>query len=90
MNSLFGLKVFQSPLVQPVPVITFDPQHKCDAWATPAFRREMDAWLLNRFGTMEVGYMFDPRALGLPGDPSFVLNPKQVAMLKAYSRDTTV
>jgi hypothetical protein len=88
VDTLFGIKVRQSPLVQPVPVLTFDPLRKC-TWATPEYRASVDAWLLKRFGTQEVAYMLDPRALGLPGDPTFVLNPKQVAMLKMRNMEFT-
>ena len=83
MNTLFGLKVISSPLVpSEVQTVTFDPQHKCDAWATPAYRREIDAWLLKRFGRHEVAFMFDPRALGLSGGKMLAMNPKQFAILR--------
>lgn len=88
MNSLFGFKVIES-LVAPsdLPRITFDPQHKCDAWATPDFRRQMDAWLLKRFGTQRVAFMFNQRALGLAGftsGPTVVMNPQNAVMLRDF------
>lgn len=90
MNTLFGLKVVSNPILpSELPNIRFDPQHKCDAWATPAYRREIDAWLLERFGTHEVAFMFDPKYLGIAGGPMFAMNPKHVAMLKMNSRKFT-
>lgn len=86
VNTLFGLKVVESPLVpSELPTITFDPQRKC-AWATSEYRASVDAWLLKRFGTQQVAFMFDPRALGLGGGPMFAMNPKHVSMLKMNSR----
>lgn len=86
MNTFFGIKVVESPHVQPVPVLQLSPTFE---WCTPEFRAKTNAWLLERFGTMEVAYFFNPRALGLAGSPGVLLNPKQVAMLKQYSRDIT-
>jgi hypothetical protein len=86
MNTLFGLRVIESPLVpSELPTITFDPQRKC-TWATPEYRASVDAWLLKRFGTQQVSFMFDPRALGLPGGPMFAMNPRHAAMIRSASR----
>lgn len=81
MNTMFGFPVITSPLVQPVPVLTFDPAHKL-CWATPEFRAEMNAWLLERFGTKEVAYIFDPHALRIMGNQTIVMHPETVARLK--------
>jgi hypothetical protein len=86
MDTFFGIKILPSEHVQPVPVLQLHPDFP---WCTPEFRAKTNAWLLERFGTMEVAYMFDPRALGLAGSPGFLMNPKHVAMLKMYSRDVT-
>jgi hypothetical protein len=84
-NNLFGaLKFIEHPLIpSELPVITFDPQHKC-TWATPAYRAEVNAWLLSRFGTQRVAFMFDPRAAGLVGGPVMAFNPKHAVMLKDF------
>lgn len=78
-----GIEIHSSPLVPShVPNITFDPQRKC-AWATPEFRATMDKWLLDRFGSHAVAFMFNPRASGLGfGGPMAVLHPRHVAMLR--------
>ena len=87
MNSLFGFKVVEHPLLpSELPVISFDPLRKC-TWATPEYRASVDAWLLKRFGTQNVAFMFDPRALGLgnfAGGPMFAMNPKHAVMLKGF------
>lgn len=89
MNSLFGFKVIESPSIpSELPVITFDPQRKC-TWATTEYRGSVDAWLLKRFGTQQVAFMFDPRAIGLMGGKMFAMNPKHVAMLRSASRTTS-
>lgn len=59
-NNLFrglfgGVRVIESPLISPVPKIQISPQFQ---WCTPEFRAEYDKWLLDRFGTKQVAYMF--------------------------------
>jgi len=78
---LSGLPIHVSPLVpSELPVLTFDPQRKC-AWATPEFRAQTDKWLLDRFGTKSVAFMFNPRAIGLHGGNMFFVSPNHAAML---------
>lgn len=85
MNSLFGaIRVVEHPLVpSELPTITFDPQRKC-TWATPEYRASVDAWLLRRFGTQNVAFMFDPRAVGLLGGPTVAFNPKHAALIRGF------
>lgn len=86
MPTLMGIRVMPSPHVQPVPVIQVRDIKLKDGTPilSPAFRAEMNRWFLERFGTVDVAYMFDRSAFG-PG--GILMNPKQVAMLQMYSRD---
>ena len=77
-NTLLGLNIIESPHVQPVPVLQLRPQF---VWCSDEFRAEMNAWLLEMFGTKEVMYVFDGRALGLNSSGIF-MNPKHIAMIK--------
>lgn len=86
MSTLFGMKVIQSRLLpSELPTITFDPQQKC-TWATPEYRASMNAWLLKRFGTQQVAFVFDPRALEMAGGKMFAMNPRHMAMLRSAAR----
>lgn len=78
-----GMKVISSPYVPlELPVITFDPLRKC-TWASEKYRAEMNAWLLERFGTQQVAFIFNTRALlGSGGFDGLALNPRHAAMLK--------
>jgi hypothetical protein len=87
MNTLFGMRVFESPLIEPEANVKFDPAHKC-TWATEAFRHEMNQKLKERFGTHEVAYMFNPRALGLGIDGGIVMNPRMIARLRTEFKAT--
>lgn len=83
MDSFMGMKVITSPLVpSELPVITFDPLRKC-SWADEDYRAEMNSWLLTRFGTQQVAFFFNTRALlGSGGFDGLALNPRHAAMLK--------
>lgn len=54
-SKLFGLDVRTSTLVEPVPKI----QLSCDFNCSDKVREDMNAWLLDMFGTKEVAYMFN-------------------------------
>lgn len=70
MKTLFGLNVVVSPLVQPVPKVQLSPDF--DA-CSPHVKSEMNAWLLDRFGTREVCYVI--------GGGTLVLSPRHMATL---------
>lgn len=55
VGSIFGLDVRTSPLLRPVPNI----QLSCDFNCSDKVREDMNAWLLDMFGTKEVAYMFN-------------------------------
>jgi len=82
MPSLFGVKIIESEHVRPVPNVLFDPERKCDAWAPPAYRAQVDAWLLGRFGAHQVAYIFDSAATGR----GVLISPQHAAMLRNLSR----
>lgn len=53
-----GMKIIQSPFVEPEPVIRL--RLDCDPlglWCTPEFRATTDAWLRERFGVRDVAYI---------------------------------
>jgi hypothetical protein len=77
LPTFMGIKVLPSHLVQPVPKIQLSPRFE---WCTPSFRSEYNAWLLGRFGTREVAFMFSG-----PFGEGIFMNPKQIAMLKNVS-----
>ena len=84
MDSLFdGIKIVTSPYVpSELPVVTFDPLRKC-TWASESYRAEVNAWLLARFGTQQVAFMFNTKHLfGSGGFEGFAINPRHAAMLK--------
>ena len=68
--TLNGMKIVVSHLIQPIPVLSLDERFK---WCSDAFRSEMNAWLLDMFGTREYALMV--------GD-SLLVSPKQLALLK--------
>lgn len=83
------LRVVQSSIVpSELPVMTFDPRRKC-TWASPEYSAQMDRWLLERFGKQAVAFMFDPRAIGLPGAPQMVISPQHMAMLRGLPSTVT-
>lgn len=79
MNTLFGMPVFESPLVQPVPKLQMSPSFK---WCSDECRRETDAWLLDLFGTKEVLYLIDAGALGIGSGHKILMNPRHAAILR--------
>lgn len=60
MNSLFGMKVLTSPLVQPVPVLQLSYEFNA---CTDSFKIKMNKWLLDTFGTKEVMYVMGGNTL---------------------------
>lgn len=71
MNSIFGMNVRTSSLVQPVPVLKLSADFK---HISDEFRSEIDAWLLDMFGAKEVAYMI--------GGNTLVLNSEMLNKLK--------
>ena len=53
-QTLFGMNVRTSPLIQPVPKIQLSRDFNC----SEEFRENTNAWLLDMFGTKEVAYAF--------------------------------
>lgn len=85
-KDLCGIPIHVSPLVpSELPKVTFDPLRKC-AWASEAYRAEMNAWLLQRFGTETVAFMIDTKYLfgGLGGREVFI-SPKHAVLLRGLS-----
>lgn len=75
LSSLMGMRVYSSPLVQPIPVISLSPR----VTVSDAFRRDFDGWLRGMFGMKEVCFVIgDGAGIG----PGIVMNPKQIAMLR--------
>ncbi len=72
MNTLFGLSVRTSPLVQPVPVLKISHSFTD---CSDKFRTEFDSWLLNLFGVEHVAYVVN--------DAELILNPLMLAKIKA-------
>ena len=62
MNTLFGMKVMTSALVQPVPVLQLSPDFNV---CSDVFKTEMNRWLLEVFGTKEVMYIIGKDTLVL-------------------------
>jgi len=60
MNTLFGMKLMTSALVKPVPVLQLSPDFNA---CTDTFKAEMNRWLLEMFGTKEVGYVIGKDSL---------------------------
>ena len=75
-SSLFGIRVKESPYVEPVAKIRFNWPDE-----TPKIR-EFNDWLKARFGTVEVAYMIDMGAAGLFGGQMMVMNPRMMTMLR--------
>lgn len=73
--NLFGMPVYESPLIRSVPKIQLSPGFK---YCTPEFRAEMNQWLLEQFGTKHVAYAFDGR---------LALSPEQMRLLKMALTD---
>jgi hypothetical protein len=84
---MFGMRIVESPHIVPVPKIQVSPSFK---WCSEECRREMNAFLLDTFGTKEVAYIIDSSylsPLGFPGRgmDTLVVNPKHVAMLRGLA-----
>jgi hypothetical protein len=76
---LFGMKIYSSPYVRPVPRLKVSPNVNI----SDSVRNEVDAYLLETFGVMDVAYIFNDDALGLCHMRNAVLlNPAQFAMIK--------
>ena len=76
MDSIFGIRVIESPLIQPVAKLQVHPN--CPM--TDEGRDKMNAWLLEMFGKEEVAYIFN-----LPAFHGIVMNPKHAAMIRNYT-----
>ena len=73
MQFLSGIRVIESPLVQPVPKIQLS--HDFNA-CSPEFKATFNRWLLDRFGTKEVVFV--------TSDAIF-MSPKHAAMLRSFT-----
>ena len=62
--SLFGMNIMTSALVRPVPRIQLSPEFNC----SDSVRTDMNAWLLEMFGTKEVMYRMGDDTLVLSYD----------------------
>jgi hypothetical protein len=82
MDRFLGIKVAVSTYVPPeIPVITFDPLRKC-AWASEQYRAQVNGWLLKRFGTQQVAFMFDSRkVLGQSGFDGLAIHPDHIVRI---------
>lgn len=77
--NLFGMRVIEHNL-GPIPKISISPSFK---WCSDQCRAEINAYLLEQFGTMQVAYIFDPAALGLySSNPVIALPPKMAALIR--------
>ena len=68
--NLCGMKIVESPLVLPVPVLKL--RHNTPV--TDKFRTEMNQWLLDTFGEKEVFYLLN--------SDTAVVSPKHAARLR--------
>lgn len=74
--TLFGLRVREIPQsMTRRPVLQISPSFP---YCSEAFRRDWNAWALERFGTYEVAFMFNG---------NFLASPKQIAILKTAARE---
>lgn len=71
MQTLYGMKVIESPLITEVPKLQLS--HDFNA-CSPGFKAEMNTWLRQRFGTYFPAYVI--------GGHTIVLHPKHAAMLR--------
>ena len=71
MDSIFGMKVMTSSLVQPVPVLQLSHDF---AACTEQFKSDMNKWLLDKFGTKEVAYVINKDTI--------VLNKEMLSKIK--------
>lgn len=55
VGNIFGMDVRTSTLLRPVPKIQLSRDFNC----SDKVREDMNAWLLDMFGTKEVAYMFN-------------------------------
>ncbi len=65
-------------MVRPVPKLQIRSDFE---WVTDNFRAEMNAYLLERFGTKQVAYIIDPGALKMFGRQMIVVSPEALARL---------
>lgn len=82
--NLFGIKVVESPLCEmTVPA----RKHRKGRCQSEAYHRRIQKKWLKRFGTKKekVAFMFNPAALGLPGEQSFALHPDHMAMIRNFA-----
>lgn len=91
MLDLFGVRIVESPYVQPVPKIQVDPALR---WISDECRRDVNRFLLETFGTKEVAYVIDPSYLrrGFDGtfgaEPMVALSPVMMRHLRAVTCHT--
>lgn len=71
MDSLFGMKIVSHSLIPPVPKIQLSRSFNA---CSPEFKAEMNAWLLDTFGTYIPTYII--------GGNTIVCDPRIVAKLK--------
>ena len=74
MDSILGMPIISSPFV-PAEQPKLKLRH--DVPVTDAFRAEMDAWLLEMFGTERVAYVLQGKHI--------YANPETVAMIRGWN-----
>lgn len=72
--NLFGTPIIESPLLEPQPILQVSPHVP----VSDAFRAEMNAWLLQRFGREQPMVVSTPRGLAM--------GPSVVRALKEYTK----
>lgn len=71
IGTFYGMKILQSPLVTPVPVVQISPDFK---WCSDELRCNLNAWLLETLGTKEVIYRV--------GKDTVIMSPRHFNFLK--------
>ena len=85
LGSIFGIEVRQAPfpLERQVP----KQLHKKKRGQTEAYHRRIQKKWTKRYGTKTERYalMMNPRAAGLVGGPAYLLDQRDMAMLKGFT-----
>lgn len=80
MNTLFGMKIIESPYITPVPKMQVSKEF--ERLQSPELVAETNAWMREFFGTHMPVYVFNPKAAGLVGDRFIAMSPAHMAMLR--------